>query len=84
MCTGISGWFLREAAGISEGTGEARQCRDSLPALAVETEDNRRHRRLLTHNANVDALRLHPQLWCASKLPSSLLSSCVQHFALPR
>lgn len=84
MCTGISISFLRKAVGISEGTGEARQCRDSLLALAVETEDNCRHRRLLTHNANIDALKLHLQLWRALELPFSLLSSGVQHFALWR
>lgn len=36
MCTAISASLLGNAAGISEGTGEARQCRDSLSSLSLQ------------------------------------------------
>lgn len=46
-------------------------------ALAVETEDNCRHRRLLTHNANVDALKTSsPALVCIRAAFQSPIFRC--------
>lgn len=52
-------WARRPRDFGGHQSGKAAQRQPAL-ALAAETEDNRR-RRLLTHNANVDTLKLHLQ-----------------------